>query len=420
MADIEVTGEFNSRKIEAGMKRVTEGSKRMSKAGKNNSLALLEASRAIEDYSVAGMRGALNNIPGLIMNLGAGAGVAGAASLAAVGMMGAVKALEAWMDKSRQARNADAMKSFGAFRTEALITERELNKAIKEGEELFKSKQNESSDRVSIENAASDQKSRSEEARISVLNAEELLRLEKEGASSGKIKMAQLRQQNEALKRRHELEGETLVTAEAELQNLRIRKDLQEKAVAKGEEARKRAEDQRKLELAAIAYDAKLQREAGGKYRPQDSQEIAEKARKESGMTPAKLNQIKEDVRLGEIAASRVKLLDDEIRKAETLVNIEKRRTKAATDELEAQARITKIEAEKIRMEEERRRQDLFVKSMQEKINTEGFLSSRGQVGMSGAEAQSAMDAINIQRNMLTELKKITRNTGKARVATYG
>jgi hypothetical protein len=51
--------------------------------GRGASVALLELSRAVEDAQY-GIRGVLNNIPGLAIALGGGAGLAGAASLAAV------------------------------------------------------------------------------------------------------------------------------------------------------------------------------------------------------------------------------------------------------------------------------------------------------------------------------------------------
>lgn len=53
--------------------------------GRNGAMALLELSRAVEDAQY-GLRGILNNLPGLAMNLGAGAGLAGAISLVAVAL----------------------------------------------------------------------------------------------------------------------------------------------------------------------------------------------------------------------------------------------------------------------------------------------------------------------------------------------
>lgn len=51
--------------------------------GKNAGFAVLEMSRAFED-SAYGIRGVLNNIPGLVLSLGGGAGLAGVISIAAV------------------------------------------------------------------------------------------------------------------------------------------------------------------------------------------------------------------------------------------------------------------------------------------------------------------------------------------------
>jgi hypothetical protein len=63
----------------------TAGSTRMEKSTRNNSAALLMFSQGLEDAQY-GVRGVLNNIPGLVMALGGTAGLAGAISIAAVGL----------------------------------------------------------------------------------------------------------------------------------------------------------------------------------------------------------------------------------------------------------------------------------------------------------------------------------------------
>lgn len=57
--------------------------KKVGGSSRNNGMAVLEFSRAFEDAQY-GIRGVLNNIPGLLSALGAGAGLAGALSLVAV------------------------------------------------------------------------------------------------------------------------------------------------------------------------------------------------------------------------------------------------------------------------------------------------------------------------------------------------
>lgn len=72
-----------ARKAKAPLENLNQGQQAVEKSTRNMGGAVLEASRAFEDAQY-GIRGVLNNIPGLVMMLGGSAGVAGAASLAAV------------------------------------------------------------------------------------------------------------------------------------------------------------------------------------------------------------------------------------------------------------------------------------------------------------------------------------------------
>jgi hypothetical protein len=56
---------------------------KVNQAGKSGALGLLAVSQAIDDVQY-GFRGIVNNIPGIVMGFGAGAGVAGAFQIAAV------------------------------------------------------------------------------------------------------------------------------------------------------------------------------------------------------------------------------------------------------------------------------------------------------------------------------------------------
>lgn len=71
-------------KSSRAMQAQERSAKNLRKAQGNLGLGALEASRAIEDFSVAGMRGALNNIPQVITLLGGAAGLAAAISVTAV------------------------------------------------------------------------------------------------------------------------------------------------------------------------------------------------------------------------------------------------------------------------------------------------------------------------------------------------
>ncbi|WP_411846451.1 hypothetical protein AAFN60_02085 [Roseibacillus persicicus] len=68
-----------------GTEAAAVGTDKLKKSGRNTNLAILELSRGVEDLQY-GIRGVLNNIPGLVLAMGGTAGLAGVISLVAVGM----------------------------------------------------------------------------------------------------------------------------------------------------------------------------------------------------------------------------------------------------------------------------------------------------------------------------------------------
>lgn len=81
------------------------------KSTRNSSMALLELSRAAEDAQY-GIRGVLNNIPGLIISLGGTAGLAGAISIAAVALAQLLPRMREWMGMTDDAKEAqEALKA---------------------------------------------------------------------------------------------------------------------------------------------------------------------------------------------------------------------------------------------------------------------------------------------------------------------
>lgn len=78
-----LSGSLNKAAVSGRQMASAQGSN--AKSNKNAGLAALEFSRAVEDAQY-GVRGILNNIPQLVQFMGGGAGLAGAISLAAVGL----------------------------------------------------------------------------------------------------------------------------------------------------------------------------------------------------------------------------------------------------------------------------------------------------------------------------------------------
>lgn len=83
-------------------RRLASSKDKVSKGAQNTGLAMLEFSRAVEDAQY-GIRGVLNNIPSLLMFMGAGSGLAGVVSLAAVGLSTLVSKLTETEEAAKEA-----------------------------------------------------------------------------------------------------------------------------------------------------------------------------------------------------------------------------------------------------------------------------------------------------------------------------
>lgn len=111
MADVDITASFQAGNVEQGFRKVEQGTQRLQRSTRRSGMAFLEATRALEDFQFAGIRGAANNLPGLAMALGLGTGIAGVTTIAAVGLLHLTKTMEAFS----KAVNAGATqaKAFG-------------------------------------------------------------------------------------------------------------------------------------------------------------------------------------------------------------------------------------------------------------------------------------------------------------------
>lgn len=96
-------------KVANSMDRAADAGKKLAtakdgvrKSSRNSGMAMLEFSRAVEDAQY-GIRGVLNNIPGLVQMLGGGAGLAGAISFAAVALTQLVERLAKFDGSTREA-----------------------------------------------------------------------------------------------------------------------------------------------------------------------------------------------------------------------------------------------------------------------------------------------------------------------------
>ena len=95
-------------KISQSMNQAGQAS---AKGGANMNMAILQASRGIQDFQAAGLMGIVNNVEGIAAGFGVGAGVAGMATLAAVAIQGLSPVI--------QTAYKETMKLFGLWVSES-------------------------------------------------------------------------------------------------------------------------------------------------------------------------------------------------------------------------------------------------------------------------------------------------------------
>jgi hypothetical protein len=426
MAEIDISGAFNAKGIDDGFRRVEKGMGKLKKSANGNSLAFLEASRAIEDFSVAGMRGALNNIPGIVMNLGLGMGVAGAVSLAAVGMMGLYKWINRVNESAGQLARKEFFKVFADHvyklqRSKALESIKgqidAINASAKETSELGGG-------------FVMDWLKRSDE--MSGIHGGHSDRMDK---IMGKIDpIRALAKQNALMKESFDRNLQaTDMLGKSRLQIEEKIAKAKDKSDAKGLKA---AERNAMFLKAAIAEATKFVEKGG-----EDTRELWEKFAEfldpsfRSGFgneskadslisMQATKDRLESKLREAEAEIQKKKEIEEAIKAEITLSQKALEANKKNSKELERQLYLQQEKLGLLKMELEAmldaELQRIEQESLETRMKPEGYLSAKGLSGRAAGEAQAAMDALNVQREMHSELVQIRKNTARKSFATYG
>lgn len=421
--------------------------------------ALLALSQGIEDFSVAGMRGMLNNIPQMLQFAGATPQMAAGISMIAVAAMvagpkiftlakafenldAAQKKAQASLDRLGQLKDAIAIFDIGESQEKSM-------KSMSENMDRFT--KSVEGPRKSLEDLISLQ-SKEKQAVDEVVAAR--LRLESIQTKGG---MAASRQ---AL-----IESRVMAS---ELKTLKEQKALAEYKVSqlvhypvpknpRSKEGYMSDKDYRdefiEKTSAKINYDniiesaeadlAKRTKEQRG-FMNMSERAVAELLGKDArAILPAqykslardqdKIDALKEERRLNDLALKSLeqkkKIQDESVKNYDSSVN-------KINDEIRLTEQINKELGEKVKKSEEllRIKEDEAraqkVKELEETLknatnqlmdtmpNGRDFLSSRGSVGLSGREASAALGVINAQKQANKYLAEIVRNT-RSQIALY-
>lgn len=429
-----IGGNKVDREVAVAEKAINKVGRASSKSG----FAILEASRAIEDFSMAGMKGAINNIPGLLMHLGVGMGLTGVISVATVAVWKGVDALEAYLNKLHDAKMAAADIGVGTFSIDDLVQEIQPQaiKQASEMAELYKEMAN-ASEMVEHQ--------RSLDARVA--SAEEELRITNESvwaeltmADEAERKAKAKEQSLRAVENEAKISKSQLANSQAELDKIKAIKDELEKDTnlnldEEADKIKKRAKEfylARQKELAGSERQTLIPgaMTAGG-FQPTrvitsiiTELEAEAMAKKEAVEFEKELQKIEQE-RLKELTLKResAKLALDNLKPqldaAEKQYEQDKLSEEAARRILDLKREQIEAESKLSDIKEQNKQKEMMMQAMLKERVTDpsAFLTSQGRAGLSGRETQSAMGLIGIARQQLSSLKQIERNTRNFNIA---
>lgn len=417
----------------------TSGARGTGGYSKNAGMAALEASRAIEDFAVAGMRGALNNIPGVVMSLTGSTGLTAAISLAAVGftLLGKkiydfVTDAEVAKTKSEALKKATEDYANSVKKAESNLSDYRQEQARTIEQERQAERIGEVFRRFGDPTAKSQRRQeffdaqQSGKERIAELNAElakvmgatqtespSILPRFEESVANAKQLLTDLVNQR------------SMVESQLERISITATQNVGEKIKA--------------LEVALAAAESEIAK----------SKANIEADKKVSSPVWVKAERMMIQKQEGRAADLRKEIealkMGDEARKSEAEKLKEKiKAIEAETKSAEKSERLAKLQLDYAKEEEQLRQKieqakmtyadkplgpdiQLFLdyqKSLMEniggmRINGSDMLSSIGRIGGSGAEFANAVATVNYQRESLKSLREIARNTKGGKVATY-
>ena len=415
-ANINVNINANAKKAVANIGKTTKAMKGLKQAsGRRGGAAMgvLEVSRAVEDFSVAGMRGALNNIPGMIMSLGAGAGLAGAASLAAVGVMQLTKAIEALMDSAQKAFEQEQSKGLVFIGKRAEFASKKLRELKTSAEESFAELSEGVNEQAKLDQARRSADEAIEQSARKVRNERELLDLRKKGASQSDIELKTIEQQGRAIQANFDRLAKGNLDSRQKLDALREREAANQEIIDKG--VMERARRDRILADAKTATREEMLR-SERTMSNSEANEFFEQAKGFRGLTKDVELRVKKAAEAEELARRENEIIADKIQAEERSVRIWSEQNAAKKEQLKDQAALLEMRREELELSRQLAQKEARA-SVVESLATSssGLLGSLASVGLGATEA---VNSLNIQKNIFNTLKSIDKSL-KGKLAAY-
>ncbi len=189
--------------------------------GGGGGMAMMQLAQAVDDVQY-GMRGVLNNIPGLLTSLGAGAGLAGVVTMAAIGVFQLGGALKDWWLNAKAAKEAtDFVAGMDGKLKEALAkSAREAANGTEEGAAALKAATEAAEENFKNRNASLQNRARLAREAADAEMALAMARIQASGASDESKAAQAMQLQEQAAQEAHSAEQER-IGAEIDLINKR-------------------------------------------------------------------------------------------------------------------------------------------------------------------------------------------------------
>jgi hypothetical protein len=452
MADLQFTSELDAKGVVTGANSINRSLNQLNKSTTQSGRGFLAFSQGVEDFSMAGLKGVLNNIPQAIQGFGGSAGLQGAASLAAVGMYVLNEQLWKYLDNLQEVKLAtlalpdfiDASgfkageeatkKATTAFANYVSVVEKSRadqnaqmttnigffgdlsgsSRKLKEQQDILAVTQSLASE----SEKAAQIKAISDKAEIDAMNEKVAL---SEVAANQVAEIAN-GQKTAAQSSKAQMESDA-----ASLEKLVS--GLPEKINAINEKFQKDRSDLIKNERVHVVEEQSI---FGNYMRPETQVEKqARYQRNVAGLEREKLAAIKDAQKLAqpdiEAASTKLAWSKEQLRvMEETAAASEKDRVakEEALSVLRAKVEMDKESlkiASDIKAAEENAKNAKLIMENKAKqgITSDGLLSSIGRIGGAAREGVVALNAITLQKNQLTALKQIEKNTRSSRGAVY-
>lgn len=457
MADIRVTGSANLSAVTNGLKKIGTESANMSKSTSRAGQSILALGQGLEDFAVAGMRGALNNIPQFIQMLGAGAGIAGGATIALVAINELVKGIDRLLDKRHAAENTELAKGLGYKELKASEEElRRIDKLAEKAAESMVDVQKEFAKSQTIRGLR--ERFFTSESEVSV--AKTIFEMEQRGATEQEKKIAGIQEEIRLLNVRKSIITESIGEQRQVPVQIQAQIAKEQEAVDNWKNMRKAIEQayaearKRGLEQPVNEFDTVIDRTTGERIQYRKSQDEIDAQRRanierETAAVNASIND--NDIVAARIAAGvaeeQLATLRKKLTAAQDNLYIAERETSVSTKEIANKQEILRLEEKRARLIQDNTFSarnipilgDLAgggINKLLDIANAEfdrrskmsdglaygrggDMLSSAGRIGASGSEFNASVATVNYQRESLNELRKISRNTGRGGRATY-